>query len=77
MKRHEREFEMARWYQEDTYFDPATCQADGTKLVAELSPIGTVNLACPYCGLATSKIPPYIFEMYARENSLQNSAKQS
>jgi len=64
MKRYEHEYEAVRWYQEESFFAPVECPADGTKLVAELSPIKTVNLACPCCGRATSEIPLHVFKLY-------------
>ncbi|WP_306533676.1 hypothetical protein [Geobacter sp.] len=57
------------WYQTETHFDPLTCKNDGTKLIG-CNHLGHVYLECPLCGLRRYDIPPYVIELYFKENDI-------
>lgn len=69
MKHHERVLVAVEWYQNGTSFDPLTCRDDGTKLIGRAH-IGHVHLECPQCGLRQYEIPPYVLELYYKENDI-------
>jgi hypothetical protein len=69
LKHHERVLVAVEWYQNGTYFDPLVCRNDGTKLIGRAY-LGSPYLECPQCGLRQYEIPPYVFELYHKENDI-------
>ncbi len=73
MKRHERDIEKVRWYQNESDLETIMCPIHDLLAMVPAHNYGSVYLYCPHCSHEIKPVPDFIYKAYHQKVFLQEN----